>query len=161
MILSWRDGIHKEVSKFLLNLLLIFLLRLFLMLLGSNFLLMTNSLSIPIVIVIKVLLIIFIFRVIRIESLFVILSASHPLHHFLHSLISIFFILLHLLKLRHILIVPSKIATQNSLKLLSVFFLNVLHVLSKSKVLVFLVDVNSIVDQLLKLLIELFAILLF
>ena len=55
----------------------------------------------------------------------------------------------------------SKIATQNSLKLLSVFFLNVLHVLSKSKVLVFLIYVNSIVDQLLKLLIELFTIFLF
>ena len=161
MILSWRDGIHKEVSKFLLNLLLIFLLRLFLMLLGSNFLLMTNSLSVAIIIVIKVLLIIFIFRVIRIESLFIILSASHPLHHFLHSLKPIFFILLHLLKLGHVLIVSSKIATQNSLKLFSVFFLNILHVLSKSKVLIFFIDINSIVNQLLKLLIELFTIFLF
>lgn len=161
MILRWRDRIHKKVSKFLLNLLLIFLLILLLMILSSRFLLMTDSLSVSIVIVIKVLLIIFIFRVIRIESLFIILSASHPLHHFLHSLIPIFFILLHLLKLGHILIMSSKIATQNSLKLLSVFFLNILHVLPKSKVLIFFIDINSIVDQLLKLLIKLFAIFLF
>ena len=160
MVFSWRDSIHKEVSEFLLNLLLIFLLGLFLMMLSSNFLLMIDSLSVTIIIVIKVLLIIFIFRVIRIESFFVILSASHPFHHFLHSFIPIFFILFHLLKLRHVLIVSSKITTQDSLKLFSVFFLNVLHILSKGKVLVLFIDINSIVYQFLKLLVKLFTIFL-
>lgn len=160
MVFSWRDSIHKEVSKFLLNLLLVLLLRLFLMMLSSNFLLMIDSLSVAIIVVIKVLLIIFIFGIISIESFFVILSASHPLHHFLHSFKSIFFILFHLLKLRHVLIVSSKITTQDSLKLFPVFFLNVLHVFSEGKVLILFIDINSIVDQFLKLLVKLFAIFL-
>jgi hypothetical protein len=98
--------------------------------------------------------------VLCIHTFFIVFPSFHPLDHFFHSFNSFPVIVLDL-HIWHIMIGPSELTSQNPLQLFPVLLLDILHVLFERLLLIFLIDVNSIIDQFLQLLIKMIPILLF
>ncbi len=155
--------VHEIKMKFFLNLFIIFLRSFFVV----NFLLIIfsffvfNFLFISVVVEIVVHFVILFGIVLCIKAFFIILSFFHPIYHFLHSFDSIFLVFLHLIHFWHILIVSSEVSSEDSLQLLSVFLLDILHIFFKCFLLIGFIDVDKVIDQFLQFLIQVLSIFFF
>jgi hypothetical protein len=96
---------------------------------------------------VRVFLIILILGFIKIYILsLLLLSLFHPIHNLIHSLLSFFIILIDL-KL-DIIMLTSKLSSNNLLDLFSIFYFNIFKVLSKCFKLILFIQINSIVNEL-------------
>lgn len=96
--------------------------------------------------------------VLCIHTFFILFPPFHPLNHFFHPFDSFPVIILDL-HIWHVMIGPSELSPENPLQFFPVFLLDILHVLPKRLLLIFLIDVDSIIDQFLQLLVKMVAIL--
>lgn len=74
------------------------------------------------------------------------LSLFHPIHNLIHSLLSFFIIFIDLEL--DIIMLTSKLSSNNLLDLFSIFNFNIFKVLSKCFKLILLIQINSIVNEL-------------
>jgi len=115
----------------------------------------------PATIVVIVVVPFVVFLLVYVHALLILFPLLHPVKHLRHSLVSVLLVFLHLAHLRkRVVIGPSKVPSEDSLQLLSVFLFDVFHVFFKCLLLIGLVYVDRIVDQLLQLHVQIVPIVL-